>query len=110
MRAFLPLVLALFLGGCSQRLVDFTAISTKNVQLQGTRAEKRAVGKDCAWYFLSIPLGVPNMEEAIDRAIEAAGTEYNALVDGVVYSKGWTAIIVSQVCYQVEGTPVATGK
>lgn len=107
MRLILPVLLAFTLTGCAQRLVDFTAISTKNVQIDGPRGDKRTVGKDCAWYFLNIPLGVPNMKEAIDRAIESAGTEYNALVDGVVYSKAWTAVVVSQVCYEVEGTPVS---
>ena len=108
MRLVLPIFLTLSLTGCAYRIIDFTVISTKNVQIDGPRGDKRTVGKDCAWYFLSIPLGVPNMKEAIDRAIESAGTEYDALIDGVLYSKGWSALLVSQVCYEVEGTPVAT--
>jgi carbohydrate-binding DOMON domain-containing protein len=91
--------------GCATRVTDFTAISTKNLTISGERGS-RVTGKDCTWYALSIPLGAPNLKEAIDRAIEAGGPGVNALEDGVVYYKGWTAVLTGQMCYVVEGTAV----
>lgn len=52
-----------------------------------------------------IPLGFPNMKEAIDKAIEKYPGAIG-LVDGVVKSKGWTAILYGQNSYVVEGTPL----
>lgn len=97
------------LCSCSHRLVDFTLISTKNVPLERTedlvKADTRVKGQDSKGMILSIPLGVPNMKEAIDRAIESYPGAV-ALSDGVVYSKGWTCFFYGKSKYVVEGTPV----
>lgn len=97
------------LCGCSHRLVDFTLISTKNVPLERTgdlaKADSRVKGQDSKGMILSIPLGMPNMKEAIDRAIESYPGAV-ALSDGVVYSKGWTCLFYGKNKYVVEGTPV----
>ena len=98
----------IFLAGCTTRLVDFTAISTKNVKLPKTGIGSRTEGKDCVYMILGIPTGVPNMKEAIDRAIESAGREYDALVDGVLFHTFWTAILIGEICYKIEGTPINT--
>ena len=94
------------LYGCTIRIVDFTAISTKNVKLASQAKGPRVTGEDCVMVIL-IPFGIPNMKEAIDRAIESAGPEYDALVDGVVYQVT-QAFIVGRICYRVEGTPINT--
>ena len=96
------------LSGCSMRIVDFTAISTKNVDIQSLETGNRVVGQDCAPIFL-VPLGVPNMKTAIDRAIENAGPGYDALIDGVVYNLN-QSFLIGRVCYRVEGTPIQTRK
>lgn len=94
----------IFLTGCTLRLVDFTAISTKNVRLPlKGRGTQRVEGKDCVFAFL-IPFGVPNMKEAIDKAIESAQGDFDALVDGVVYQVMWPF----WQCVKVEGTPINT--
>ncbi len=93
----------IFLTGCTTRLTDFTAISTKNVKLPMKAKGKRAAGEDCVAVLL-VPLGQPNMKEAIDRAIQNAGPEYDALVDGVLYFTQHPF----QMCYKVEGTPINT--
>ncbi len=98
----------IFLAGCTTRLVDFTIISTKNVKLPKTGLGSRAEGKDCVFLILGIPTGVPNIKEAIDRTIESAGREYDALVDGVLSHSAWFALLVGQVCYKIEGTPINT--
>ncbi len=89
------------LVGCSERRVtDFTIISTKNTLLlaNADRSAARITGEDC--HFLLF--GMPDMKNAIDDAIEKAGPEYDALVDGVVT---WEDDFF-QVCYKVEGTPI----
>ena len=48
------------------------------------------------------------MKEAVDRAIEAAGPGYDALVDGVIDSEALILVVYNQACYVVEGTPINT--
>lgn len=61
----------ILLGGCSQRIADFTLASTKNVDLNTGNFVKgpRVTGSD-AKPIIIIPLGVPNIKEASDKAIE----------------------------------------
>ena len=105
-RLFVLLCGLVFLAGCTMRMVDFTVISSKNVKVPTKVRGERVTGKDCIFVFF-IPLGVPNMKEAIDRAIESAGGEYDALIDGVVYQDLY-AFIIGQICFRVEGTPINT--
>lgn len=95
-----------FLAGCTIRLVDFTVISSKNVKLPTKARGKRVTGTDCIPVVV-VPFGIPNMKEAIDKAIEDAGEDYDALVDGVLYQLNHF-FIVGQMCYKVEGTPINT--
>lgn len=106
-RVMIAVMLAfVFFTGCTIRIVDFTAISTKNVKLPTKAKGKRVTGEDCVPVIL-FPLGVPNMKEAIDEAIESAGENYDALVDGVVYHIN-QSFLFGQICYRVEGTPINT--
>lgn len=70
-----------------------------------TRGAARNEGVDKVHIVLSIPFGSPNLKEAIDRAIEATPGAV-ALVDGVVYTKWWSAILYGQSKVVVEGTPL----
>ena len=104
--------LALLLGAssCSHRLTDFTVISTKNVPLgQKTaslqKANLRVKGVDKTHQVLCIPFGMPNMKEAIDKAIEKYPGAVG-LADGVVKSKSWNVMLYGQNSYIVEGTPI----
>jgi hypothetical protein len=95
------------LAGCTQRITDFTIISTKNVNVAHvSKGDKRVIGQDCVPVFF-LPLGTPNLKEAIDKAIEDAGAQYDALIDGVVYYKN-KSFIFGTICYEVEGTPIGT--
>lgn len=100
----------LLLSGCVTRLVDFTVISTKNIEWSRAgeyqRAKERAEGEDLVHWIIIIPTGVPNMEEAIDRAIESVPGAV-ALVDGVLMTKfWWIPYVYGQQSYIVEGTPL----
>lgn len=100
----------LLLGSCTHRLTDFTVISTKNVPIGASHSEfkkgtTRVKGQHVAHTVLIIPLGTPNMKEAIDRAIEQTPGAIG-LVDGVVKSSGWSCLFYGQNKYIVEGTPL----
>lgn len=77
--AVLLSLLILILSGCTQRLTDFTIISTKNVTLTMVKGE-RVKGEDCAYLLLGlIPLTgtfQPNLKDAIDRAIQSGKGEF----------------------------------
>lgn len=105
------ILLALFapflLAGCSVRVADLTLISTKNIDLNEARFDakkgQRMKGEDCVFAPLGlIPLGVPNLEEAVDDALEKGNG--NIMIDEVTYRKEAYFIIASVSCIEVEGT------
>ncbi len=76
----LALTTTFLFSSCSTRLVDFTVISSKNHSLNmdrngGVQVKGTSVG------FLG--LGV-SIKDAIDKALQSAGPEYDLLIDGVV--------------------------
>ena len=91
---------------CKTRLVDFTIISTKNIDLSKAasfkRTNNRIEGESKAHVIVFIPTGVPNIKTAIDKAIEATKGAV-ALTDGVVYSKFFYAVLYGYTAYVVEG-------
>ncbi|HPN57210.1 MAG TPA: hypothetical protein PLD92_10210, partial [Candidatus Omnitrophota bacterium] len=62
-------VLSLSLAGCTVRMIDFTILSTKNIDLARASTFKRGAarveGKDEISIIIFIPTGVPNVKEAI---------------------------------------------
>ena len=95
-------VMALALASCNQRLIDFTVISSKNVSLRLPDDAKgpRTTGKEMKMCTQ------PMLKAAVDKAIENAGPGYDALIDGVVYSRNE----VFRMGWVVEGTPIKTSK
>ncbi|WP_338762247.1 hypothetical protein WAF17_17240 [Bernardetia sp. ABR2-2B] len=84
------------LSSCTQRLVDFTVISSKNVDLNLDKSKgKKVVGKKS--YFLGFGW---NVKDAMDKAIESGGKGYDLLIDGVVKSVSYPFVSV----VVVEGT------
>jgi hypothetical protein len=97
------LILTLLLGSltsCSIRLVDFTVISSKNVNLDIDRTQGKKVKGEKS-YFLGIGW---NIKDAMDKALETAGPEYDLLIDGVVRYGNYPFII----SLTVEGTAVSS--
>jgi len=97
-------------SGCTHRITDFTVISSKNVDLSEIgkyqRGSDRVIGEDIAHIIIFIPTGIPNLKEAIDRAIEVVPGAV-ALVDGVVYRTDfYIPFLYGQAKYLVEGTPL----
>ena len=95
--------LLFIMEGCSSRLVDFTIISSKSLAIRYQDGAKGQRIKGSSMGFLG--LGA-NVKAAVDNAIEKAGGNYDALVDGVLYSRD--NLIMAG--YEVEGTPVNTAK
>jgi len=103
-------LVALLLASCTTRLVDFTIISTKNLDLSKgasfERGRSRVEGIDKVYIIVLIPTGTPNMKEALDRAIESVPGAV-ALLDGVLTQKFWyIPYIFGQSAFLVEGTPL----
>lgn len=102
---------ALFLiTGCSYRVMDFTLISSKNVELSKfpdyKRVDNRVEGEDTKSIIIIFPTGRPDGKEAIDKAIESTPGAV-ALVDGVLtYKYFYIPYIYGESTYVVEGTPL----
>lgn len=94
------MVIAIGVSSCSQRLIDFTVISSKNVSFNMDKAKGKKVKKSDMGF-----LGIgANIKDAMDKALESAGPNYDILVDGVVTVKQypfWAG-------YVVEGTALAS--
>lgn len=105
----LTILSVLMLFGCTHRMIDFTIISSKNIDLsraaEFTRGIERVKGKDTAYIILFIPTGAPHLKEAVDRAIEKVPGAV-ALVDGVVSHQSWHVLLMGAKSYIVEGSPL----
>lgn len=101
---------AISLSSCSQRLAEFTILSSKNIDYSKLpdykRMNGRVVGQDKAHIILFIPTGAPDTKEALDRAIEAV-PGCVALVD-VTLERGsfYIPFIYGQSWFTFEGTPL----
>ena len=93
-------IMALSLSSCSFRLVDFTAISSKNVDLNIDRSKGKKV-EGSKSYFLGIGW---NIKDARDKALESAGPDYDLLIDGVVRYTSYPFV----ASVKVEGTAVSS--
>jgi hypothetical protein len=98
----LALMAMMFFGSCTTRLVDFTVISSKNHSLQIDKSVGVPV-KGSSIGFLG--LGV-SIKDAMDKALQNAGPEYDLLIDGVVRFVNYPLISG----YSVEGMAVNSAK
>jgi hypothetical protein len=102
LNVLLALMTLVFMGSCSTRLVDFTVISSKNHSLQIDKSVGVPV-KGTSMGFLG--LGV-SIKDAMDKALQDAGPEYDLLIDGVVRFVNYPLISG----YSVEGMAVNSAK
>lgn len=110
MKQSLFIIALLLMSGCSNRIADFTIISSKNVDIsrgaEFKRSAQRVTGEDVKHIIVFIPTGQPNAKEAMDRAIEKVPGAI-ALMDGVVTQESWwIPYIYGQTKFVVEGTPL----
>ena len=100
--------------GCTTRFVDFTTISSKNVDMSKgadfIRGKQRVTGEDKSRIIVFIPTGRPDAKEALDRAIESTPGAV-ALLDGVISTKWWyIPYVYGEQTILVEGTPLIDPK
>lgn len=109
---FLPVVILITLTACSTRLIDFTVISSKQTEMRVKEVGRgdRMTGQHGVYWFIFVPMGKPNLKEAVDRAIEQGGRGYDALIDGVIYYKSIWYVLTGYSGYKVEGTPIKTSE
>lgn len=92
------LIAAITLSSCSQRLVDFTVISSKNHAINFDLEQGIATtGKSMGVFAIGT-----NIKDAMDEAIVSAGPQYDILINGVVRAKSY----IFYGGYVVEGTAV----
>ncbi len=99
---FLSVAVLLF-SGCSERIGDFTLISTKNVEIGGKYILVEGIfkGEDSKGDIIGIPLGFPSVKTAVDRCIEAGKGEL--LSNAVIENSYWSAIIWGERKFTVTG-------
>ncbi len=97
----------IILSGCATRS-DFTAISSKNVNLSNIKIDRsrlkgRAAGEDCQHVIILFPTGgPPTLDEALDNALETK--KANLLLDAVVnWNSFYIPYVYGQTCWKVEG-------
>lgn len=99
----------LVLSSCSVRQADLTAVTTRNVKLDGVNLNslpgKRIEGKDSKFVFLFIPIGLPHLEDAVDDALSKG--KGDLMLDAVIHTQGWW-FLVGQSTIKVKGTVLNT--
>ncbi len=111
MRRFFLLIplIGLILSSCTSRVMDYTLLSTKDVNFVGSKyflkAPESVKGKDTAVYIFVIPTSKLDIKEAIDDAIEQV-PGCVALADVVVYQRTIPLILINTTSYIVKGTPI----
>lgn len=101
--------LLLLACGCTQRVGQFTLLSTKNVELSRVDMKKVDIvknvkGTDSVFWFLFIPFGSLSLERAVDNALQNGRGDF--LNNAVISSSAWTAILVGQTSIEVQGDVV----
>ncbi len=102
-------ILGIIFTSCTSRVIDYTLLSTKNVNFEGSKyfmkAPEPVKGKDTAVYIFVIPTSKLDIKEAINDAIEQV-PGCVALADVVVYQRTIPLILVNTTSYIVKGTPI----
>ncbi|MBR6374318.1 MAG: hypothetical protein IKS20_14155, partial [Victivallales bacterium] len=75
-KVLLLLALTICLSSCVSRIGDFTVASSKNIDIKRTLhvvdTKRRVKGTDGKCIIIFIPVGIPNLKEAMDNAEEKA--------------------------------------
>lgn len=101
-------------ASCTTRLIDYTLISSKNIDLTRLstfeKGKSRIEGEDRLYVILFIPTAQQvTVKEAMDAAIESVPGAV-ALVDGVVYFENWSMLLLGSTAFIIEGSPLIDPK
>lgn len=104
------LLIPITLSGCATRIGDATILTNKNISLNELDLDslhpvRGVTGTDPHFVFLFIPFGYPQIQDALDDALEKGGGDL--MIDAVVHRTHWW-FIVGQNSLEVKGTVVRT--
>jgi len=99
----LAFVILLATSGCVTRIADLALVSNRNLKLPEPIA-RSLVGRHCKMQWM--PDQQANLEEAIDLAQKSAHGA-NALANVAIYYEFYYYVLVTRVCFRVEGDAVA---
>lgn len=109
-KTMIALILFILVTGCVQRIGDFTVASTKNMDIKRTlhRVDEttRLKDRDVAHIILFFPIGIPDMKEAMDNAIEQKTGAVGLSNVTVKIGHWYIPFIYGQHYYEVEGNPI----
>lgn len=98
----IAIAMAAAISGCTTRVADLTVASSKNVNMNsGQFSEGRRVSGSDSIPVVIIPLGQPNIKEAIDRAIEKDHCAVG--LSNVVIDQEFFAFLFGMVQFTAEG-------
>lgn len=102
--------LSITLASCTQNLMNFTIVSTKNIDLEQLssleRTSEKTIGEHKAAIIIIIPTKTIRIDQAITNTIDGI-PGCVALLDGVVHSHFWyIPYIYGETKYVVEATPL----
>lgn len=101
--SLLAILVIILSTSCTRRIIDFTVISTKNVQMSMDKEKGKAIKiKDMKAFGINSTL-----KGAIDKALNTAGPGYDMLIDGVISYSNYLGFVAG---YRVEGLAVNTLK
>ncbi len=116
MKIFLPCMLALAavlsLSSCTTRLLKMSVAGSKNVNLAEATSYTAAhnvlaEGTDRSHVILIFPIGTPNIDHALEDALESAGPNAVALYNMTLDRTNWyIPFLYGQSIYTVKGDPV----
>lgn len=115
--ALVALILAAVTTSCVSRIGDFTMLTTKNVGNKIDLSQAKHMGEfsgyDSKPIILGFPTGLPNAEEAVDRAL--AEGQGQVMTDAVVHWRytdllffGEYRLTVTGEVWQIPGMPIPT--
>ena len=98
-------VLALFVGtaACQVHIATLSAASTRRLADVARAATPRGLheGRSCRWWFLGVPFGLPQLDEAVAAAVQPVGG--TVLRNLTVSSDHTVYVLFGQHCYTVRG-------
>ena len=98
------LLLLMVLTGCSERLGDFTVISTKNIDIGKNyiKVDSNAFGTSTKQIIIVFPNGTPSIKDAVDDLLKKTNGD---LVTNAVIHYNWFYIpyIFGEMTYKIEG-------
>jgi hypothetical protein len=97
------------LSGCTTRIGAFTFASTKNLGVAYPPLQTSVEGEDCVSIILFVPIGTlnPNIQDAVDRAVEKVPN--GDMMTNVTVSEDLLfTLIYNRRCVKVTGDVVNT--